>query len=169
MRILNILRASNNFKSILFKKHIKRACAHCNVFHAPGDVTETDIARGYAAREENWMNWSSSNQKSGRHRWFPVPGALKLDHLHPFKPLLFWKFSTFFTFILGGQFLSPQRANDGEREFLQLHNWMRQRRLSAWGIQTGPLAALCTSHILKFSLLFHLHTGRPILITPEGQ
>ena len=46
---------------------------------------------------------------------------------------------------------------------------MRQRGLGAWGIQTGPFAALCTSHILKLYHLFHLHTGRPILITPESQ
>ena len=46
---------------------------------------------------------------------------------------------------------------------------MRQRGLGAWGIQTGPFAALCTSHILKLFHLFHLHTGRPFLITPEGQ
>ena len=45
-----------------------------------------------------------------------MPGAFKLDHLHPIKPLLFWKFFNFFTFILGGQFLLPQRANNGKRE-----------------------------------------------------
>ena len=40
-----------------------------------------------------------------------MPGTSKLDHLHPFKPLLFLELSNFFTFILGGQFLLPQRAN----------------------------------------------------------
>ena len=40
-----------------------------------------------------------------------MPGAFNLDHLHPIKPLLFWKIFTIFTFILGGQFLLPQRAN----------------------------------------------------------
>ena len=35
------------------------------------------------------------------------------------------KFSHFFTFILGGQFLLPQRANNGKRAFTQLLNWMR--------------------------------------------
>ena len=33
-----------------------------------------------------------------------------MDYLHPFKPLLFRKFSIFFTFILGGPFLLPQRG-----------------------------------------------------------
>ena len=43
-----------------------------------------------------------------------------------------------FTFILGGQFLLPQRANSGEVEIIQPQNWMTQRRFGAWGIQTGP-------------------------------
>ena len=51
---------------------------------------------------------------------FPVPGALKLDHLQPIKPLLFPNFYNFFTFILGGQFLLSQRANNEKREFTQL-------------------------------------------------
>ena len=46
--------------------------------------------------------------------------TFKLDHLHPFKPLLFRKFSDFFTFILGGQFLLPQRAKNGKRGFIKL-------------------------------------------------
>ena len=130
-----------------------------------------------------------------------MPGAFKLDHLQPFKPILFRKFSSFFTFILGSPFLLPQRANFGSWEnfpfpnmddtegfqclgpsnwttcsplspfcskefstfslsyweansyyprglimgkgkFSQLQNWMRQRGFSAWGIQTGPFAAL---------------------------
>ena len=70
-----------------------------------------------------------------------MPGAFKLDYLHPFKPLLFWKISNFFTFILGGQFLLPQMANNWKMEFFQLQKWTRQRGFGAWGIQTGPLAA----------------------------
>ena len=31
---------------------------------------------------------------------------------------------------------------NGKRAFSQLHNWMRQRGFTAWGIQTGPYAAL---------------------------
>ena len=47
---------------------------------------------------------------------YSMPGAFKLDHLHPFKPILFWQFSISFTFILGGQFLLPQRANTEKRD-----------------------------------------------------
>ena len=43
-----------------------------------------------------------------------MPGTFKLDHLHSIKPLLSRNFSIFSTFILGGQFLLPQRANNGK-------------------------------------------------------
>ena len=43
-------------------------------------------------------------------------GTFKLDHLHPFRPILLKQISNFFTFILGSQFLLPQRANSGKRE-----------------------------------------------------
>ena len=46
---------------------------------------------------------------------------------------------------------------------------MRQRGLGAWGIQTGPFAVHWAHFVPKDFHLFHLHTGRPILITPEGQ
>ncbi len=39
-------------------------------------------------------------------------------------------------------FLLPQRANYGKGKFSQLKKWMRLRGLGAWGIQTGPFAAL---------------------------
>merc|ERR1739842_188579 len=129
------------------------------------------------------------------------PGAFKLDPLQPFKPLLFWKIFNFFHFILGSQFLLPQRANNGSWENFPFPNmdgtegfqclwhsnwticsplspycteifptfplsywgansyyprglimgvgrtspfpiWMGLRDFSAWGIQTGPFAAL---------------------------
>ena len=41
-----------------------------------------------------------------------MPGALKLDNLQPIKLILFQKIFTFFSFILGGQFLLPQTANN---------------------------------------------------------
>ena len=44
---------------------------------------------------------------------------------------------------------------------------MRQGVFSAWGIQIGPFEAHWAHFVPKFSQLFHLHTGRPILITPE--
>ena len=64
-----------------------------------------------------------------------------VDHLQPIRPIFSPKFPQFFTFILGGQFLLPQRANNEKREFTQLQKWTRQRGLCAWGIQTGPFPA----------------------------
>ena len=98
-------------------------------------------ANSYYPRGPIMGKGNSSNFKFEWDRGFSVPGAFKLDHLHPIKPLLLQKFSIFFTFILGGQFFLPQRANDGKREFFQLQNWMRQRLFGAWGIQTGPSAS----------------------------
>ena len=46
---------------------------------------------------------------------------------------------------------------------------MRQRVFSALGIQTGPFAATGAPFVLEIFTTFHLHTGEPILITPEGQ
>ena len=70
-----------------------------------------------------------------------LPGAFKLNQLHPFWPLWFPKFSNYFTIILGVQFLLPQRTNNEKRKITQLQIWTRQRGFSAWGIQTGPFAA----------------------------
>ena len=39
---------------------------------------------------------------------------------------------------------------------------------SAWGIQIGPFAALSAHFVQKDLHLLDFHTGRPILITPEG-
>ena len=44
-----------------------------------------------------------------------MPGAFKLDHLQPIKPLFFPYFSNFSTFILRSHFLLPQGANYGTR------------------------------------------------------
>ena len=85
---------------------------------------------------------SFANSRNGWDRGISVPGAFKLDHWHPSKPLLIWHFSKLFTFILGGQFLLPQRANSEKGEFCQFQKWMRQGIFSAWGLQTGPFEAL---------------------------
>ena len=46
---------------------------------------------------------------------------------------------------------------------------MGQGDFSARGIQTGPFAFLGAHFVSEDFQLFHFHTGRPILITPEGQ
>ena len=63
---------------------------------------------------------NSSNFKTEWDRGFSVPRAFKLDHLHSLESILFQKIFNFFTFILGGQFLFPQRANNGQWGLAQL-------------------------------------------------
>ena len=68
-----------------------------------------------------------------------VPGAFKSDYLQPFKPICFKKFFICLIFIIGGQFLLPQLANNEKRGISKMQRRMRHK---AWGIQTGPFAAL---------------------------
>ena len=51
---------------------------------------------------------NSPNSRNGLDRGVSVPGAFKLDHLHPVKPILFSKFYNFFTFILGANSYYPR-------------------------------------------------------------
>ena len=44
-----------------------------------------------------------------------MPGTFKLDHYQLIELILSCKFSNFSLFILGGQFLLPQRANNAFR------------------------------------------------------
>ena len=83
-------------------------------------------------------------------RGISVPGAFKLDQLQPFKPILSWTFSNFFTFILGSPF--PLFPRKGESWILP--TWVRQRGLSAWVIQTGPFAAFWANFLFEFSNFF---------------
>ena len=99
-------------------------------------------ANSYYPRGLIMRKGNSPNSRIRPDRGVSVLGPFNLDHLHPFEPLLSSEFSNFFTFILGGQFLLPQRANNGKREFIELQNWMRQRILGAWAIHSGPFASL---------------------------
>ena len=121
-------------------------------------------AISYYPRELILRKGNSCNFRNGQDRGVWVPGAFKLDHLQPVRPLLFPQFSNFFTFILGGQFLLPQRANTEKREFFQLQNWTRQRGLGAWGIRIGPFAACEANFIFKILQLFHFYTGGHFLL-----
>ena len=76
-------------------------------------------------------------------------GAFKLDHLQSIEPILCQKIFNFFTFILGGQFLLPQRANNEKRGFIQLQNGMRQRGFSAWAIQLTHQMRICIQYLVS--------------------
>ena len=105
---------------------------------------------------------NSSNIKTEWDRGFSVPRAFKLDHLQPIQPILFRKFSIFFTFILGSHFLLPQMANNGG--ITQLQNWITQMEFHAWGIRTSPFAAQSTYIVQEIFHPFHLHTGEPFFL-----
>ena len=93
----------------------------------------------------------NGNSTISRKEWEQgvlMPGAFKLDHLQPVESIWFWNFSYFCIFILGSQFLLPQRANNQKREFSQLQKRMTPRGLDACSIQTGPFAV----HLAHFVL-----------------
>ena len=87
-----------------------------------------------------------------------VPGALKLDHLQPFKPILFWNFSNFFTFILGSQFWLPQRANNGSWENFPFPNMDWTEGFQCLGhpnwTSCSPLSQFCSEIFQTFSLSY---------------
>ena len=106
-------------------------------------------ANSYYPRGLIMRKGNSPNSRNWVIRGVSVPGAFKLDHLQPIKPILFPKCYNFFTFMLGGQFLLPQRGEGWKRENGFLTTWVWHRSLSAWGIQK----------------LDHLKQSKPILFT----
>ena len=99
-------------------------------------------ANSYYPRGLIMRKGNSPNSRNGWDRGVSVPWTFQLFHMLPVESLLFWQIFNFFTFILGSPFLLPQRANYEKGKFSQLPIWMRLWGFSAWGIQTGPFAAL---------------------------
>ena len=88
-------------------------------------------ASGANATEDN------DNGKARSKDQINEPGALKLDHMQPFKPILLTQFSTFCIFLH-----YPRGPIKGKGEFSQLQKWMRLRGFSAWDTQTGLYTTL---------------------------
>ena len=79
----------------------------------------------------------SPNSKKGWYRGVSVPGAFKLDHLQPVKPILFPKFFQLFHFHAGrpilitpgrgglemGKWISPNLSQAEDFECLGHSNW----------------------------------------------
>ena len=99
-------------------------------------------AHSYYPRRPIIRKGNSPISKIGWDWGVSVPGAVKLDHLQPFKPILFWNFSNYFTFILGAHSYYPRGLILRVGRISQLPIWMTQRDFSDWDIQTGPFAAL---------------------------
>ena len=58
-------------------------------------------ANSYYPRGLIMRKGNSPNSRNGLDRGVSVPGAFKLDHLHPVKPISLSKFNNFLIFILG--------------------------------------------------------------------
>ena len=97
-------------------------------------------ANSYFPRGLIMRKGNSSNSRNGLDRGVSVPGALKLDHLRPVRPILFSKFHIFFTFMLEANSYYTRGGNNEKGEFNQLQKLTGQRGFCAWGIQTGPFA-----------------------------
>ena len=126
-------------------------------------------ANSYYPRGPIMGKGNSSNFKIGWDRGVWVPRAFKLDHFQPIEPILFRNIFNFFTFILGGLFLLPQRPIMGKGNSSNFKTeW--DRRFSVPGAfkldHLQPIEPILFQKIFNF---LHFHTGRPILITPEGQ
>ena len=99
---------------------------------------------------------------------FSVYGVYKLDHLHPFKALLFWKFSTLFPFHTGRPILVTPEGQYWEKGIhptpkLNDTEGFQCLRHSNWTI-SSPWSPFCFRKFSTFSLSY----WGPILITPEG-
>ena len=58
-----------------------------------------------------------------------MPGAFKLDHLQPVKPILFPKFSNFFTFILKANSYYPRKKGKWNSPYMNERQGMASRRI----------------------------------------
>ena len=76
-------------------------------------------ANSYYPREGQAENGKMDFSQPECGTSFSVPGAFKLDHLHPVKPILFLQISNFSTFILGANSYYPRegKAENGKMEF----------------------------------------------------
>ena len=98
--------------------------------------------------------------KNGCDTGVSVPGAFKLDHWQPVKPILLTKFSNFFTFLLGANSYYPRerKAEKGKMEIFQPE---RESEISVPGAfkldHLQPVAHLIFQ-------LFHFYTGGQFLL-----
>ena len=96
--------------------------------------------------------------KRGKINVIWVPGYFELDQMQPIKPLLFPNFYIFFTFILGGQFLLPQRANIGEKGNFSTPKLAETEGFQCLGHSNwticNPLSHFCFQIFPSFSLSY---------------
>ena len=103
-------------------------------------------ANSYCHRGPIMGRGNSPNSQYGWDWGDSVPGALKLDHLHPLKPILFSKFYNFFTFILGANSYYPRG--------------LIMRKGNSHNSRNGQDRGVCVPGAFK---LDHLHPVEPLL------
>ena len=97
----------------------------------------------------------SSNFKIEWDKGFSVPGAFILDPFQPIEIILFQKIFNFFSFILEGQFLLPQRANNGKGGIQPTSKLNETRGFQCLGHSNwticSPLSPFCSRRFSTFS------------------
>ena len=124
-------------------------------------------ANSYYPRRPIMEKRNSSNSKTEWDRGVSVPGAFKLDHLQPFKPILLWKIFNFFNFILGSQFLLPQRANNGKREILATSNMDETEGFQCLGHSNWTTCSMLSQFCSEIFLTDDFHAIEPISLLPH--
>ena len=117
---------------------------------------------------QQWKRGIQPTSKLDETEGFGCLGHSKWTICSPLSPFCSEIFPSFSPSYWGAISYYPRGLIMEKRVFSQLQNWMRQKGLGTWGIQTGPFAAHSAHFVLKNFHFFHLHTGRPIHITPEG-
>ena len=99
-----------------------------------------------------------------------MPGAFKLDHLHPVKPILFSQFYNFFTFILEANSYYPRGLIMRKGNSPNSRNGPNRGDCVPGAFKLEHLHPVEPLLFTKFYNFFHFYTGRPILITqwPRG-
>ena len=115
-------------------------------------------ANSYYPREGQGENEKRELTRNGWETGVSVPGAFKLDHLEPVKPILFPKFNNFFTFILERPILITP-----ERGWLKMRKWNSSEMDETQGFQylghsnwtiCSLLSQFCFPNFTTFSLLY---------------
>ena len=124
-------------------------------------------ANSYYPRGLILGNGESSNSRNEWEWQLWVTGAFKLDHLQPIKTILCKNFSNFSTLILGGQFLLPQRTNNGKGNSLNSKSEWDSGFSVPWAFKLDHLQSL--EHILFQKILnfFTFILGGQFLL-PQG-
>ena len=126
-------------------------------------MTVCQIAFGVGAMYRGFVSdlriWHSYNSRNGLDRGASVPGAFKLDHLDPVKPILFSKFYNFFTFIVGAISYNPRGIILRKERFS--HQWVSD--IVAFKLDhLQPVRLILVQDV---SNICSLYWGLPFLIT----